>query len=117
MSESLAIEGREYEWTIVWIIDGDTGATLGQDVYKDADLARVDDDSWDHIAATLAVSKTKGAKHNDRRHQYEWERLEDAKAALRVARAAVKDKSGKPLPEWAVKALAAGWKAPKGWSP
>lgn len=26
-------------------------------------------------------------------------------------------RSSKPYPEWAVKALTAGWKAPKGWKP
>lgn len=41
--------------------------------------------------------------------------LANANAARRAA--AVTWASEKPMPEWAVKALAAGWKAPKGWKP
>lgn len=36
--------------------------------------------------------------------------LVSARAALKAAR------SSKSYPEWAIKALAAGWKAPKGWT-
>jgi hypothetical protein len=37
------------------------------------------------------------------------------KKALRVAKEVLKAK--KPLPDWALKATAAGWKPPAGWKP
>jgi hypothetical protein len=120
MSTYLAIGGREYSWTIVWIVDDDEGATLGQDRYKDSDLEKVQGDLWEHVAATLAVSKTEGVKFvrsDFLGGHYIWESLSDAKKALRAAKAAVKDKRRKPWPEWAVKAQANGWKPPKGWAP
>lgn len=47
-----------------------------------------------------------------------WDSMSSAKKALSAARAAVKiAASNKPWPEWARQALAAGWKAPKGWKP
>ncbi len=39
----------------------------------------------------------------------------EVKAALRVAKAALK--SNKLWPDWAIKAKAAGWHSPKGWKP
>jgi len=42
-----------------------------------------------------------------------WESKKQAQAALRVAKEALKQE--RPLPDWAQKALEAGWTPPKGW--
>lgn len=109
-----------HQHRIAWFIveHGEEGAVLGEDEYTEADLAkcvgrRVGE--WEHVAATIAVSKIAGVQH-DRRGYY-WESRKDASSALRAARAAIKDRSAKPWPEWAVKASAEGWKPPKGWAP
>lgn len=105
-----------YEWWIIWIIDGDSGATLGEDTYTEKDLAKAKPGDWEHVAATIAVSKTEGVTRLGV-NGYRWESEEDAKKALRAAKAAIKDKSKKPWPEWATKAVANGWNPPKGWTP
>ena len=46
-----------------------------------------------------------------------WETKTAAQAALRVARAAISAGADRPIPDWAQKALEAGWRAPKGWRP
>lgn len=47
-----------------------------------------------------------------------WESHSAAVVARTAARAAVKvANSDRPWPEWATQALAAGWKAPRGWKP
>lgn len=47
-----------------------------------------------------------------------WESKASATIALRAAKAAVQSVVAKrPTPEWTKQAIAAGWKAPKGWKP
>lgn len=47
-----------------------------------------------------------------------WYTRSGASKALAAAKAALTvHRSAKPWPEWAKQALAAGWKAPKGWKP
>lgn len=117
MSDRLVIEETGGVWRIVWELEdeGDIGAALGESQYTERDLAGATGGDWEHIKATLAVAATDGVERDS--NGYFWETYRGATAALRAAKAALRDKSGKPLPEWAVKALAAGWKAPKGWAP
>ncbi len=42
--------------------------------------------------------------------------LKNAKKALKIARAAQKNVE-RPLPKWAIKATAEGWRPPRGWKP
>ncbi len=115
MTASLALDFLRGQWRIAWIFDGDDGATLGDDVYTDRDLAKAKPEDWDHVAATLTASKTEGVERDQ--GGYYWESESNAKKAYRVVRAVLKDKSKKPWPEWATKAVANGWKPPKGWKP
>lgn len=45
-----------------------------------------------------------------------WDSKKQASAALSACNIALKAiDDGRPMPEWAVKALEEGWKPPKGW--
>jgi hypothetical protein len=51
-------------------------------------------------------------------HDFEFESMSMAKAALRAINVALHyQREQRPLPEWAQKASAAGWLPPKGWKP
>jgi len=91
--------------------DGEFGAYLGDDITSKKPNPD-NQDEWENWAATLAV---KEAFPDARRglQGFEFETMKDAKAALRIAKEATKQ--NRPMPEWATKALAAGWTAPKGW--
>jgi hypothetical protein len=105
---------------IAWVdtTDGEEGARLGESRYTERDLASASPENWVHIKATLVAEQTAGViVPRERWRNFQWERAADAKAALRAIRAALRDKSSKPWPEWAVKAKAAGWVPPKGWKP
>lgn len=71
----------------------------------------------DHHAAEEAVKDMKDGREGED-GPFWWESRSGAQKALKVAKEAVKLAAEKrPLPEWAKKALAEGWKAPKGWKP
>lgn len=97
---------------IAWIDDDENygesdGLYLGEDGGDDAE----------HMAATNAARAVRDPEETSGGGLC-WHTATDAKAALRVAKAAVKAlRECKPWPEWATTALAAGWKPPKGWAP
>lgn len=106
---------------IAWVFDGDEGGVLGEEVYTQTDLDKARPESWEHIRATLAAAQTEGVTRQRAQMAhcdcYVWPSMKLARQALRAVRAAIKDRSGVPWPDWAVKAQAAGWKPPKGWKP
>jgi hypothetical protein len=96
-----------YDWIVAWDDEGYPGLALGEDA----------GDEPEHIAASKAAESL-GTNRRRTDGALTWESKSDATKALRAARAAVKAaKAGKPLPEWAITATAAGWKPPKGWTP
>ena len=100
-------------YRIGWYLpdDEDMGMTLGEDL---SDIAQCDDK--EHKAATQAIEAWDDVELDG--DGYYWESKSKAQAALRVAKQAVEELSSTtPMPEWAKQALAAGWKAPKGWRP
>lgn len=128
MADQLAVfDAEDYSDAcyIAWVFDGDAGGALGDPTYTQADLVKAaadpTGDDWDHVKATITASKTVGVERIRARYAhttcYVWPNRKLANAALRAIRAALKDKGDKPWPEWAVKAKAAGWTAPKGWTP
>jgi hypothetical protein len=94
---------------IAWMDPEDgAGECLGEDQVDDGD--EHDDD---HSVATDAAQQHPMAGQDDR--GYFWDSKKSVTIALRAARAAVKAfRIGKPLPEWAITALAHGWTQPKG---
>ncbi len=96
---------------IQWECDDDLGGYLCQDKADGKGSPPKARDEWEHWAASRAVLETEGVKV-DTTGAY-WSTLKEANAALRVARAALKQE--RPLPDWATMALSQGWKPPKGW--
>ena len=112
MSDKLAIIEDGYAYRICWVVDGEEGAWLGD--YLQHNPTFHDDD--EHRVATEAANQAGGCEIDN--IGLRWESKARAQEALVSARAALKAaRSSKPYPEWAIKALAAGWKAPKGWVP
>ena len=117
MSESLVLEcNRNGGWHIMWVIDGDEGATLGESTYTARDLKKASPDDRDHILATITAAKCPGARRINH-DGYCWQSKTQASAALKVVRLALKSDTGAAWPEWTIAAIAAGWRAPKGWKP
>lgn len=108
-------EARDYyRWRIQWeFLDEDErdGGYLVQ--MSDDGLGEPPNDreEWEHWAASRAVRETNGYMHDNTGAYWESRRL--ACAARDVAVLAIKQE--RPLPEWAKRALAEGWKPPKGW--
>lgn len=118
MKDKLVIVDREYVYRIEWFIaeTGDEGATLGEVKYSQTQLAaEKDPETRVHILATITASKSKGVRHDT--HGYYWDERKHVTQALREIKIALKGDKGVPWPDWAVKAAAEGWKAPKGWKP
>lgn len=118
--DKLVIRDDRCRYCIAWMIEEDkydVGATLGEGhrVFTEDDLLKANPDDWQHIAATMAVATSTGVEHTH--DGYYWNSRAEAMVALKMARAALKDKSRRPLPGWALQAKAAGWTPPKGWTP
>ena len=112
---TLVLEEARGRFYLCWQYPEDTGGVLGQDP-SDGEGSCPDDkdqDAWEHWVASKAIRSCKEVQRDPYGFYFESEAL--AKKALRVAKAALK--ADKPIPEWAEKALAAGWKPPKGWKP
>jgi len=107
---------RNYKYRLSWYLpeDDDIGGSLGDPEYTEADLKTADADDVDSVIAYLAVSKMGVPKDYN---GFYWETRSQAQSALRIAKAAIAAGVDRPMPDWATKALAAGWKAPKGWKP
>lgn len=104
---------------VAWLLadDGEVGGVLGQDPQDGTGAEPKDAADWEHWAASKAVRAMEPKPERDS-FGFCWESRRAAHAARRIAKAAIKrGRAAKPLPDWAQKALAAGWKAPKGWSP
>ncbi len=106
-------EDRHGLFRIHWYIpeDGDLGACLGDYLLP----PQLCEDAEHRIATESAKALNTGEL--DTVGLY-WYTRSGASKALAAAKAALTvHRSAKPWPEWAKQALAAGWKAPKGWQP
>jgi hypothetical protein len=107
VTDRLDIFADRCNFIVAWDDEGCPGLALGED-------------AGDELEHDIATKAAEAIGTHDRRADgaFVWESESDAKKALRAARAAVRAaKAGKPLPEWAITATAAGWKPPKGWTP
>jgi len=93
------------------------GLLLGQAWNKNRrtkDRALVKDDDLETWAAEHALAPLKHERQGE--GCFEFESYASARAALALARAAVRAaQADVTLEEWEKKALAAGWKPPRGW--
>ncbi len=113
MAWTLDIIVEQYKFRIAWYEDGEEGGWLGQDPNDGLGDAPTDSDDWEHWAASGAVRALPSTQSDSL--SFFWESMSDAKAALRVAKLALK--SERPMPDWARTAIANGWKPPRGWKP
>lgn len=99
---------RTETWYIAWTdAEYGEGLCLGEKGHGDEE----------HVLATKMAS-TIGNPTQGANGRLEWPTAKMAERASIVAKAAVaQHRSGKPWPEWALQAKAAGWKPPKGWKP
>lgn len=118
MSEKLRIIECRNGYGIIWVVDGEHGAEVGDFAFDWARPKDQDDvDPWlaYHAARPLADGgrgACDGFRFTTRR------RANEALRAIRAALRADKDaQKNKPWPAWAQAAAAAGWRAPKGWVP
>ena len=111
-SDKLKIIADALGYRIQWWLGNEPGGYLEK-------CATHHEEDDEHFVACSAARNAE-VSHG---HGYDWEGLiwsskTDAQKALNAANAALEaHRSSKPYPEWAVKALAAGWKVPKGWKP
>jgi hypothetical protein len=115
------------EGAIAWYDDGEEGATVGQEcsdsvVELQARLAKERErETQEYLRveiAALSHATEAGADYFEiDRTKGEIRAMSTSrqKELLRVCKAAAKAPGA--MPEWAVKATAAGWKPPKGWKP
>lgn len=108
----LVVECDRYLYRLAWFFpdEDDIGVYLGEEATPtDLNETRAQD-------ASYATARACGGSRDDR--GFYWESESAAKKAKTAVNAAIKAaEKDTPLPDWAVKALAAGWKAPKGWKP
>jgi len=114
--DKLICDESRYGYKIAWWIEVDPGndyeygAELGDGHPHDPQSKEA------HDMASVAAFDAEPPTYI--RAGYHWETKAAAMRALRAANAALKVAQSKvPLPDWAQKALAAGWKMPKGWQP
>lgn len=124
------------EDSVDWVVDGELGATVGQEqdlrICPAVDLRqrlqrardKGDRDEVEYLAVELAAREWLDARldsadyasvHSGGIHFDSSTRLREFFAAMKVALKRAHDEM--PWPDWATKALAAGWKPPKGWKP
>lgn len=116
--DRIVLDADRLGYFLAWYFpeEGDIGATLGESEYTEEQLARAKPNDWEHVKATITASRTDGVERCGS-DGYRWQSKTKAQAALRAINAAIKDRASKPWPDWAVKAKAAGWKAPENWKP
>lgn len=107
-------------YRICWYLaeEAERGGLLGQDKNDGLGAAPKDRDDWAHWAACKAV-RALGVPKRDAQGWY-WETMAALQPALRAAKAAISagpDRPKRAMPVWASKAIAAGWKPPRGWKP
>ena len=110
-----------YQYRIAWFLgdeDGEMGVLgEGRERFTQKQLDKAPPESWERIKAHLVLQQMKDETRECDTTGYYWESVSAAKKALVLIRTALRDKSNKPWPQWALEAKAAKWTPPKGWTP
>lgn len=118
MAAKIDVYRDHYSYGLAWFDEDGEGLRFGEDAEVEQ-LSRppADRELAEHWHAYEAARKIAGCNPTQRGALL-WESMAQATAARAAARAAVKVAASEvPWPEWAKLALAAGWKAPRGWNP
>ena len=118
--DKLIIVEDHYCYRIQWLLqedEDDTGAILGQggERFSIEQVAKAKSDDWEHRMATHVADQDEYVLSDN--EGFYWESDSRAKAVLKMINIALKDKSKKPWPAWALEAKAHTWTPPKGWTP
>lgn len=114
MKDRLVIErNQDQTYTIDWYIpdECEMGGRLGQDKNDGRGEPPKDREDYEHWLASKVAAQSTGVRRN--RYGFFWDSRREVDAAMRQIKEALRQ--DRPLPEWAKKALAEGWKPPKGW--
>lgn len=115
MKDRLTIMEDHYTFGLIWIVDGEEGAEVGDCPISGRGPEPDDRSDWECWVAERIAAES-GAATPRRCYGFRWETRSQATAVLRQIKEAWRHRE-RPLPDWAKQALAAGWKAPKGWKP
>lgn len=109
--DRLVVDGENYAYYLRWYLpdESDYGCTIGEDKMP-SEPSPDDVEKWENWCAYKVASESRGA--NPSSAGYFWESKSLAVAAL----AAIKHawRNSRPLADWEQKAIAAGWKPPRG---
>jgi|GEM_PF-4233254 len=111
----LVVVDYAHGYALQWIVDDDDGAYVGQSADMSEEVSRKSRDDRETYLAEQAAKSSK-AEAEIVGGIYVWESYRAADAVRKAAMLAIKTDAAE-MPEWATKALAAGWKPPKGWKP
>jgi hypothetical protein len=111
MKDRLMVVDDRSVYRIQWYLaeEGDMGATLGEGTVPKVATSPPGSDDWQHEIASIAAGASDGVSRDCR--GFFWETRAAASSALKATKAAMKNQ---PLADWESKALAAGWKPPRG---
>lgn len=111
MSSLLMLVDTCEGYCIAFCVDGEEGLRIGEeDRSSDLEVRAATD------AVKLVWKTTADELFRPVGGEYIFFSKKTATNAIRTARAALRNIK-RPLPSWAIEALAAGWKQPKGWKP
>ena len=118
--DKLVVIEDHYQYRIQWLLqddDDDMGAILGQggERFSAKMVARAKPENWEHEMATHVARQDKFVERDN--EGFYWESIGRAKAVLKLINVALKDRSKRPWPSWALEAKANGWTPSKGWTP
>jgi hypothetical protein len=106
---------------LTWCDDDRAGENLGETCFQRSDLASADAATRQRAAEYFAALDLK-PQPEATRWGFQWPTVSAARSALRAVNTArrlarTQAATATPMPEWAMTALAAGWKPPRGWKP
>jgi hypothetical protein len=114
MADRLIVFEGQNVYRIGWYLEEeeDMGATLGE-----LDVSDIPESEWDYKMAVKTIISLPDIEKDI--YGFYWETKSQATKVLKIIKTATTTykKSKGELPDWAKKALAAGWKPPKGWKP
>lgn len=115
------------DWRLAWFFaeEGDIGAIIGDHSYSESVLEsrmkeaieKENDSEYEFFLVEITAMRLAEGSANKDSMGYYWPTKAAAKKALAAINLALKNKSEKPWPTWALKAKAAGWTPPENWKP